>query len=51
MRFVWEGSHLIQEARLHIPYDPELINEMNAERYELTKTGQIQFSHSAGTPR
>ena len=42
-------KQLMQEGRLHIPYEPELINEMNVERYELPKTGQIQFSHPNGT--
>lgn len=40
---------VMQEQRLRIPFDRDLMNEMNSERYELTKTGQIQFSHSAGT--
>ncbi len=31
-----------------IPYDRELIDELNVERYELTKTGHIQFSHPEG---
>ncbi len=34
---------------LHIPHDPQLINELNAERYELTKTGRLAFSHPEGT--
>ena len=40
---------VMQEQRLRIPFDRDLMNEMNSERYELTKTGQVQFSHSAGT--
>ena len=40
---------VMQEQRLRIPFDRGLMNEMNSERYELTKTGQIQFSHSTGT--
>ncbi len=40
---------LMEEGRLRIPYDPELINEINGERFQLTKTGQTQFSHPAGT--
>lgn len=39
----------MEEGRLLIPYDPELINEINVERFQLTKTGQMQFSHPAGT--
>ena len=42
-------KQLMQEGRLHIPYETELINEMNAERYELTTTGQMQVSHPNGT--
>ncbi len=40
---------LMEQDRLHIPYDPDLINEMNAEQFEYTKTGQTLFSHSSGT--
>lgn len=40
---------VMQEQRLRIPFDRALMNEMNSERYEMTKTGQLQFSHSAGT--
>ncbi|MGC8850548.1 MAG: hypothetical protein ACP5QI_08770 [Candidatus Bathyarchaeia archaeon] len=40
---------MMQEGRLKIPYDEELIAELNAERYELTKAGKIQFSHPDGT--
>lgn len=31
-----------------IPYNRELIGELNVERYELMKTGHIQFSHQEG---
>lgn len=34
---------------LHIPYDPDLLNELNAERYELAKTGRLLFSHPEET--
>lgn len=37
------------EGVLRIPYDRSLINELNVERYELTKTGKIAFSHISGT--
>ncbi|RJS76249.1 hypothetical protein CW667_05695 [Candidatus Bathyarchaeota archaeon] len=33
---------------LKIPYDPELIAELNIERFELTKEGKIRFSHPQG---
>ncbi len=39
----------MQNGQVHIPYDLELINELNVERYELTKAGQIEFKHPAGT--
>jgi len=32
-----------------LPYDRALINELNVERYELTKTGKIKFSHPEGS--
>jgi phage FluMu gp28-like protein len=37
------------EKRLKIPYDPELIAELNIERFELTKEGKAKFSHPEGT--
>ncbi|MBN1245517.1 hypothetical protein JXA31_07985 [Candidatus Bathyarchaeota archaeon] len=37
------------EKRLHIPYDSNLIAELNTERYTLTKDGKTQFSHPQGT--
>jgi hypothetical protein len=37
------------EKRLHIPYDSNLIAELNIERYELTKDGKTRFSHPQGT--
>jgi len=40
---------MMQDKRLEIPYQLELLNEMNVERFELTKAGQIQFSHPAGS--
>jgi len=42
-------KHLMEEGMLHFAYDSDLINEMNAERYQMTKTGQTQFSHPSGT--
>jgi len=42
-------KHLMEEGMLRFAYDPNLINEMNAERYQITKTGQTQFSHPSGT--
>ncbi|MBS7645921.1 hypothetical protein KEJ44_07795 [Candidatus Bathyarchaeota archaeon] len=40
---------MMQEGRLKIPYDEDLIAELNVERYELTKAGKIQFSHPEGS--
>ncbi|MBC7131146.1 hypothetical protein H5T51_08055, partial [Candidatus Bathyarchaeota archaeon] len=37
------------EKRLRIPYDGELIAELNIERFELTKEGKTRFSHPEGT--
>jgi phage FluMu gp28-like protein len=46
------AQHLKQamtEKRLHIPYDSQLIAELNTERYELTKDGKTRFNHPPGT--
>lgn len=37
------------DGRFWIPFDTELINELNIERFELTKAGKIRFSHPEGT--
>jgi phage FluMu gp28-like protein len=37
------------EKRLKIPYDGDLIAELNVERFELTKEGKIKFNHPEGT--
>ena len=42
-------KQLMQNGQVHIPYDRDLINELNVERYELMKTGQIKFSNPTGT--
>jgi phage FluMu gp28-like protein len=39
----------MMEKRLKIPYDGDLIAELNVERFELTKEGKIKFSHPEGT--
>jgi len=44
---VLKGKMLKDEFKL--PYDRALINELNVERYELTKTGRIKFSHPEGS--
>jgi phage FluMu gp28-like protein len=42
-------KNLMEQQALALYYDRDLITEINVERYELTKTGQIQFSHPEGT--
>jgi phage FluMu gp28-like protein len=37
------------EKRLKIPYDPDLIAELNTERFELTKDGKIKLNHPENT--
>ena len=39
----------MQNGVIQIPYDADLIAEINVERFELTKGGQIQFNHPEGT--
>lgn len=39
----------MQEGILRIPYDRQLLDELNVERYQLTKAGHIVFSHPEGT--
>lgn len=46
------AQHLKQalgEKRLLIPYDSELIAELNVENYALCKDGKIRLSHPTGT--
>ena len=42
-------KHLMESDALSLYYDPDLIAQINIEHYELTKTGQILFSHPDGT--
>jgi hypothetical protein len=37
------------ENRLFIPYDSDLISELNLEQFELSKDGKIRLSHPVGT--
>jgi len=39
----------LKEGLLTLPYDRDLLDELNVERYELTKAGRITFSHPEGT--
>jgi phage FluMu gp28-like protein len=37
------------DKKLKIPYDSDLIAELNIERFELSKDGKLRFSHPEGT--
>jgi phage FluMu gp28-like protein len=39
----------MQEGTLRIPYDRQLLDELNAEKYQLTKTGHITLTHPDDT--
>jgi len=39
----------LQEGTLHLPYDRVLLEELNVEQYQLTKTGRIALDHPRGT--
>ena len=38
-------KQMMQTRKLSMPFDSELVSEINSERYEVLKTGQISFSH------
>jgi len=38
-------KEMMESGRLSIPYDSELISEITSQRFELMKSGQVQFSH------
>jgi phage FluMu gp28-like protein len=42
-------KQLMQDQRFTYPFDVDLTTELNVERFELTKTGQIMLSHPEGT--
>ena len=42
-------KQIMEQKRLHIPRDRELIIEMNAEIAELTQTGKTKYYHRSGT--
>ena len=42
-------KQLMENGRLHIPFDRDLMNEINGEQFQMTETGQIKFSHPEGT--
>jgi hypothetical protein len=39
----------MQERRVLFPYELDFLQELNVERFELSKSGQILFSHPDGT--
>jgi phage FluMu gp28-like protein len=42
-------KQLMVNGDFSFPFDIDLTGELNVERFELTKAGQIQFSHPDGT--
>jgi phage FluMu gp28-like protein len=42
-------KQLMQNELFTFPFDIDLTGELNVEHFELTKTGQVQFSHADGT--
>ncbi len=47
---ILENLHrMLAKNQLKLVYDGELISEMNCEKFELNKTGQLIFSHPPGT--
>jgi len=42
-------KQLMQNGVIQIPYDSDLIAEINVERFEMSKGGQILFNHPEGT--
>lgn len=39
----------LAEGRLRLPYDRDLLNELNTEQYQLTNTGHYTLTHPSGT--
>jgi len=39
----------LSEGVLRLPYDRGLLDELNLEQYELTKTGRVTLTHASGT--
>jgi hypothetical protein len=40
---------MMQERRVLFPYELDFLQELNVERFELSKSGQVLFSHPGGT--
>ncbi len=41
-------ARMMTDSRLKPVYDPDLIGELNAEKYELSKVDQLLISHPSG---
>jgi phage FluMu gp28-like protein len=42
-------KQVMVQNQFRMPYDPDLVAEINCEQFELTKDGHIRFSHPEGT--
>jgi len=42
-------KELMQLKTFALPYDPDVIAELNVEKFELTKDGNVKFHHDEGT--
>jgi len=42
-------KQVMQNQNLRMPYDPDLVAEINCEEFEMTKDGHIKFGHPEGT--
>ena len=42
-------KQLMQNQAFRMPYDPDLVAEINCEEFEMTKDGHIKFGHPEGT--
>ncbi|UCH57271.1 MAG: hypothetical protein JSV18_08065 [Candidatus Bathyarchaeota archaeon] len=40
-----EGNTVSLRPLLHIPFDPDLVHELNLECYELSKSGKLLLNH------
>lgn len=42
-------KQLMVQGKFKLPYDSDLIAELNVEKFQLSKTGKIKFNHPQGT--
>ncbi|MEM2169679.1 MAG: terminase family protein [Candidatus Bathyarchaeia archaeon] len=42
-------KNIMMRGLLKYPYDRQLLHEMNVEKYELSKSGHVMFTHPSGT--